>query len=88
MKEVISIFERTIGTFWSDRLVIAIQCSAALFLASLEVNNSNTKNCHSSLIFTHFQFVQTHSKFEITSELQNFDHFNQFFQYQSQWFFV
>ena len=52
MKEVISI-ERTIGTFWSARLIVAIQCSAAFFLASLEANNSNTKNCHSSLIFTH-----------------------------------
>ena len=53
MKEVISIFECTIGTFWSDLIVALIQCSAAFFLASLEANNSNTKNCHSSLIFTH-----------------------------------
>ena len=54
MKEVFEeVSEHMIGTFWSDRLIIAIQCSAAFFLASLEANNSNTENWHCSLIFTH-----------------------------------
>ena len=56
MKEFISIFEHTIGTFWSNLIVALIQCSVAFFLASLEANNSNTKNCHSSLIFTHYLY--------------------------------
>ena len=51
--------------FCSDLIVALIQCNAAFFLASLEASNSN-----GSLILK-----QTHSKFEITSELQNFDHF-------------
>ena len=32
--------------------------------------------------------MQTHSKFEITSELRNSDHFNKFFQHQSKQFHI
>ena len=38
------------GTFWSDLIIALIQHNAAFFLASLEANNSNTENCHNSLI--------------------------------------
>ena len=65
-----------IGTFWSDLVVALIQCNAAIFLTFLEANNSNTENCHSSFSFYTLVCELSHSKFEIKSELQNFDHFN------------
>ena len=53
MKEVISIWTHDWNFLERPGRSIDTSYSAAFFLASLEANNSNTENCHSSLIFTY-----------------------------------